>query len=588
MDIYTTTIVISILVYILIGNYAGRGIKKLDDYYVAGRNAPTFLIVGTLVASVMSSTMFLGEAGFAYDSQAGAYVLWPQWAAAGYVLGALFFGRYLRRSRTNTLAEFFGQRFNSQRMQVLAGITIILALGGYLLAVTQGAAILLSELTGLSYLQGLFVAWVSYTLFTMYSGSRGVILTDTLMFLLFTFASVAAIIYLVDILGGLPLIVEQIVAIEAKKDLLSWHGVIGPGTDWPTAMDYLIWGLAIDLSWALVYMVSPWQSSRHQMARNEHVVIRSAVIAAVAVALLQVLVYGMGAVINIGNPSISPPESATIWASLNMLPPILGALMLAGIMAAVLSSASTFLSLVGFSVSNDIGIHTKGDEAKTLRFSRLMMLATGLVALAAALVFPPQIFWLTTFIATVFASSWGPVGLMSIWSKRITEKAAFWGMLTGLVFNVVPKLFEFIGMIDLPSYLDPVLIGGFVSLVTTIAISRRTSVSPEEADYLSRLHVRPADEVGPRRTRITLIAPIVMAVLNGIIMPIFLTNQVVRPYQAATGMLLADGSLNWRTGEMIMMVGWSVVWISLGWFCIRYIRHHYAPRLEAASTTASP
>jgi sodium/pantothenate symporter len=271
-----------------------------------------------------------------------------------------------------------------------------------------------------------------------------------------------------------------------------------------------------------------------------------------------------------------------------MLPPILGALMLAGIMAAVLSSASTFLSLVGFSVSNDIGIHTKGDEAKTLRFSRLMMLATGLVALAAALVFPPQIFWLTTFIATVFASSWGPVGLMSIWSKRITEKAAFWGMLTGLVFNVVPKLFEFIGMIDLPSYLDPVLIGGFVSLVTTIAISRRTSVSPEEADYLSRLHVRPADEVGPRRTRITLIAPIVMAVLNGIIMPIFLTNQVVRPYQAATGMLLADGSLNWRTGEMIMMVGWSVVWISLGWFCIRYIRHHYAPRLEAASTTVSP
>jgi hypothetical protein len=79
-----------------------------------------------------------------------------------------------------------------------------------------------------------------------------------------------------------------------------------------------------------------------------------------------------------------------------------------------------------------------------------------------------------------------------------------------------------------------------------------------------------------------------MAVLNGIIMPIFLTNQVVRPYQAATGMLLADGSLNWRTGEMIMMVGWSVVWISLGWFCIRYIRHHYAPRPEAASATVSP
>ena len=85
----------------------------------------------------------------------------------GYVLGALFFGRYLRRSRTNTLAEFFGQRFNSKRVQVLAGITIVLALGGYLLAVTQGAAILLAELTDLSYVQALVVAWLSYTTFTL-------------------------------------------------------------------------------------------------------------------------------------------------------------------------------------------------------------------------------------------------------------------------------------------------------------------------------------------------------------------------------------------------------------------------------------
>ena len=81
--------------------------------------------------------------------------------------------------------------------------------------------------------------------------------------------------------------------------------------------------------------------------------------------------------INLGKVDIDPPESATIWASLTMMPEILGALMLAGIMAAILSSASTFLSLVGFSAANDIGIHKKVDELKTLRFSRLMMLAIG-------------------------------------------------------------------------------------------------------------------------------------------------------------------------------------------------------------------
>jgi sodium/pantothenate symporter len=577
MDIYTTTIAISIVIYIAIGNYAGRRVKKLDDYYVAGRRAPTLIIVGTLVASLMSSTMFLGEAGFAYDTQGGPYVLFPQAAAIGYVLGALFFGRYLRRSRTNTLAEFFGRRFDSKRVQLLAGVTIILALGGYLLAVTQGAAILLSQLTDLNYVQALVVAWLSYTLFTMYSGSRGVILTDTLMFLLFTVASAAAIVFLVRELGGVPNIIEALVGVEDKPDLMSWHGMIGPGTQWPTAMDYLIWAIVIDISWMLVYMVSPWQSSRHQMAKNEHVVIRSAVIAALVVAMLQVMVYGMGAVINLGDPAIVPPESATIWASLHMLPKVLGALMLAGIMAAVLSSASTFLSLVGFSVSNDIGIHEQGDEAKTLRFSRVMMLLVGALALAAALVFPPQIFWLTTFIATVFASSWGPVGLMAIWSKRITEQAAFWGMLTGLVFNIVPKFFQFVGMLALPSYLNPVIIGGVLSLVVTIVVSRYTTASEAEASYLEELHVRPVDEVGRRRTRTTLIAPIVVLLVNGLLAPVLLTLYYVIPYQRATGTLRPGGSLDWATGEMALMMSWSIIWISVAVFALGYIRKAYAP-----------
>ncbi len=72
----------------------------------------------------------------------------------------------------------------------------------YLLIVTQGAAILLSDLTELPYLQSLIVVWLSYTVFTMYSGSKGVILTDTLMFLLFTGASLVFAYYIVSDLGG--------------------------------------------------------------------------------------------------------------------------------------------------------------------------------------------------------------------------------------------------------------------------------------------------------------------------------------------------------------------------------------------------
>lgn len=575
MDIYTTTIVASIVVYVAIGNLAGRGINKLDDYYVAGRRAPTLIIVGTLVASLMSSSMFLGEAGFAYAGQAGPYVLFPQAACIGYVLGALFFGRFLRRSRATTVAEYFGRRFDSRRLQALAGYTIIFALGGYLLAVTQGAAILLSEITGLSYVQALVAAWISYTAFTLYSGSRGVILTDTLMFLLFTGASVAAILVMVDGFGGWITVLDGLLDVEEKPGLMSWTGVIGETTDWPTAADYLIWALIIDVSWMLVYAVSPWQSSRHLMARNEHVVLRAATIACLVVALLQVLVYAMGGVINLGKADIDPYEGATIWAALNLLPEFLGALLLAGITAAALSSASTFLSLAGFSASNDIGMYKGSDDAGKLRFSRLMILATGVVALLASLVFPPDIFWLMLFIGTVFASSWGPVAIMSVWSRRITEAGAFWGMLAGLAGNVVPKFFDVVGVLSLPSYLDPALLGAMASLAVTLVVSRRTNVTRAEADYLRTLHVTPGEDVDAARTRLTLWAPAVLATVNGIVMPYLLVRFYVRPYQQMTGTLRDDGGVDWLTGEALLALSWSALYVSLGVFAALLIRKSY-------------
>ena len=52
VDIYTLAIAVSVVIFVAVGINAGRSVKQLDDYFVAGRRAPTLLIVGTLVASV--------------------------------------------------------------------------------------------------------------------------------------------------------------------------------------------------------------------------------------------------------------------------------------------------------------------------------------------------------------------------------------------------------------------------------------------------------------------------------------------------------------------------------------------------------
>ena len=582
MDIFTWTIVASIIVYIVIGNFAGRGIRQLDDYYVAGRRAPTILIVGTLVASVNSSTLFLGEAGFTYDGQMGPFLLFPQGATIGYIYGALLFGRYLRRSRAPTVADYFGKRFDSRRVQIAAGLTIIVALGGYLVVVTQGAAILLSSLTNLGYGQALVIAWISYTAFTMYSGSRGVILTDTVMFLLFTFASLVAAWWILDGLGGLPATIEGL-ATSAKTGIASWHGVVGEGTEFPTATDFLIWMLIIDLAWGIVFAVSPWQSSRHLMARDEHVVVRAGILACLAVGLVQLCVYGMGGIINLANANIDPSETVIIWAAKHLVPEFLGALLLAGIMAAALSSASTFLSLVGFSASNDIVKHKEKTEKQAIRVSRLVMLGVGVVALIATFAFPPSIFWVTYFVGTVFASSWGPVGFMSVWSRTITKQAAFWGMISGFVFNVVPTILNFTGVIDLPSYLNPILIGVVVSLVVIVVLSRFGTVTRAERLYRMRLHRVPESELNPARTRFTLLVPFAL-VIYGCVMTFAMLRWYVLPYQRGTGQLLAGGSIDWATGEAVLSLCWAALYVPLGIVTYKVIRGAYATGAKRRSS----
>jgi sodium/pantothenate symporter len=529
MDTLTITLGVSILIYVVIGSYAGRKVKKLDDYFVAGRRAPTILILGTLVASVMSTSIFMGEAGFTYRGQFGAYLLFPGIAVTGYMLGALFFGVYLRRSRAPTVADYFGHRFQSRRLQQFAGFTIILGLGGYLLIVTQGAAMLLTDITDLSFVTSLIVAWSGYTIFTMYSGSRGVIITDTLMFLFFMAATVAFVVYVVDGFGGISTAITDLARLEEKAGIASWTGIIGEGTSWATPLDYVIWAVVIDIAWAFVYAVGPWQASRHLMARNEHVVLRAAILACFFV-------------------------------------------ILAGIVAAALSSASTFLSLVGFSIGNDMG---GKPLALTVSTNRKIMLVTSLIVLVCCYFFPPNIFWFMLFIGTVFASSWGPVGLMSIWSKRITKDAALWGMVTGFFMNVIPATIDYLGIYHMAEYYPPV-IGTVASFVVILVVSARGTVTREEILYRLRLHRPPASDIDPAKTRVTLLAPFAL-IFYGVGMPLFLLKYYVIPYQIGTGQISPDGSVNWNTGEAIILLTLFALHVPLALMAIKVIRDRYDP-----------
>jgi sodium/pantothenate symporter len=255
-----------------------------------------------------------------------------------------------------------------------------------------------------------------------------------------------------------------------------------------------------------------------------------------------------------------------IWAAHNLMPTAAGVVLMSGIVAAGLSSATTFLSLVGFSASNDIVRQEGRDDAGLLRFSRLCMLGVGLLVLALAWLLPPRIFWITYFAATVFASSWGPVALMSVWSSRITADAAFWGIIAGFTGNCAAKALDYFGIVDLPVWADPIILGAAASVAAILAVSRRGTVSEAEQEYRTALHVVPAAEGDTTEVRATRRWPPIL-IGCGVVLAAAMIVFWALPYREA-----ARPDATW-TGELWVSLGCGAVLVLCGLAVRRHLRH---------------
>ena len=288
MNIYFLGMCISFIIYLVVGLAISRRVKDANDFFVAGRNAPVFLIVGSMIASYVSTGMFMGDAGEYYNGLFSPMTILATIQIVGYVYGATFFGRYLRRSKVMTIPDFFGKRFCSEKIRKLTTLTAIVTMTVYLLSVMQGIGTLMSVVTGLDYNMCIIIAMIVFVAVSTIAGASGVLITDTIMFAVFTSALVVSAFVIVGKAGGWSIVVKQLVHFEGKQGLLSWGG----NTDYlyPTKGGNIFWGIVYGVVWLSVCMVGPWQSSRYLMAKSEHIVIRSSLFSALGIFMLQLLV----------------------------------------------------------------------------------------------------------------------------------------------------------------------------------------------------------------------------------------------------------------------------------------------------------
>lgn len=497
MNVYLIGIIISFIVYVVVSILIGRKVKTKNDFYVAGRKAPLILVVGSMIASYVSTGLFMGDAAEFYNGIFSPMIILAFMQVVGYIYGAIFFGRYLRRSEVYTIPQFFGKRFNSEAVRKLATVTSIIMMIVYLLSVMQGIGTLMSVITGMGYKLCIFVSLLVFVFITMISGAKGVLITDTIMFSLFTSALVVAAIIILKGAGGWSNVVATVKDMADKPGVLDWGG--NTSYLYPSKLMNVFWGVIYGIVWMSVCMAGPWQSSRYMMAKNEHTIVRSSLYIAFGVFVLELLTGVACVAMNVYNPSYAEPSKILIYASMEVMPTVVGVVLLTGVLAAGISSATTFLSLIGSSVANDI---YRG-EKNSITISRISMFFVSMIVMVLAMTNPPQIRVILYFGGTIVAASWMPACFASIISKRVTKTGIFCGMLAGFVGCFVMKLVPDALGWTLPVYLDPTVVGLVLNLVAMFIGSAVTKVTPEEIEARKKLFIVPESEKDPHDIKVT-------------------------------------------------------------------------------------
>ena len=331
-----------LLVALAVGVAAYRVTERTaEDYYLASRTFGTVVLLFTVFATLLSAFTFFGGPNIAYARG-------PEWILVmGLMDGVLFavlwyvvgYKQWLlgRRHGYVTLGEMLGDRFGSPALRALVAVVSLFWLFPYVMLQQVGAGGALSALT-----DGAVPFWAGATLITGFmivyvvlAGVRGIAWTDTLQgaFMLVT-VWVAALWVLVAVDGGLATINAGLRAGETS-------GFFALGSDWYTPQRMLTFAVSIAFGVAMF----PQVNQRFFTADSETVLKRSFVLWPVLVVVLFVPAFllgawarGLGVAADIqGGENVLPPllEAYT--------PPWFAALVIAGALAAMMSSSDSML-----------------------------------------------------------------------------------------------------------------------------------------------------------------------------------------------------------------------------------------------------
>jgi len=465
--------VIIVTIGILSAKFSSSG---LTEFFLGGRKMKEFIVALSAVVSGRSAWLLVGVTGMAYTIGAPAV-----WAVTGYITAEVFLfafvGKRLRRYTSQmdniTLPDFFESRFKdkSNLLRIISVIIILIFMISYVAAQFTAGGKAFSTSFGMSETNGVLLTAVIVLIYTILGGFLAVSLTDMIQ----AFFMIAALLILpvvaISHAGGWGEVVEILRNFNPKfLDPFAFSaggiiGFLGIGLGSPGNPHILVRYMSIDDPRALR---------------------KSCVIGTIWNTLMA---WGAVFIGLVGRayflqperlPGKDPENLYPLLASSHLHPFIVG-IIVASIMAAIMSTADSQLLVAASGVVRDIYqkiiAKKKSLEQKKLVFlSRAVVFVMVIAALILGKIASKYVFWLVLFAWGGLGASFGPTILLALFWKKATKAGIAAGLISGttvtIVWSQIPLLKNIIYEL-VPAFIISILLTVIVSLVTN---------PPEEAE----------------------------------------------------------------------------------------------------------
>ena len=464
----TLQILIAMVIYmaavVLIGIvFAKKANTNSENYYLGGRSLGPWVTAMSAEASDMSGWLLMGLPGVAYWCGLADAV----WTAIGLAAGTYFnwllvskrLRRYsIRANNSITLPEFFSNRFREKNGVILtiAALFILVFFTVYASSCFVTCGKLFSTLFGTPYVLMMLVGAAFVLIYTLIGGFLAESASDFMQGIVMIVALVVIVTVSVINAGGFNAVLENANDIPG---FLTFFGIANPEmVDGVQVVEngkavfgdestYSWLSIFSMLAWGLGYFGMPQVLLRFMAIREEKELKMSRRIAMIWVVISLAVAVFIGIVgrqlFPVAHLTKASAENIFITLATSSLPSILAGFVMAGILAATISSSDSYLLIAASAFAKNIyhGVFNKeASDKQVMNMSRITLLVIALIAIIIALDENSVIFKIVSFAWAGFGATFGPLMIFSLFWKRTTKEGAVAGMIGGAAMVFIWKL----------------------------------------------------------------------------------------------------------------------------------------------------